>query len=163
MVIKTILAVSVLAASAALMPGNAVAGSASAQEINAQRFNELVAVVFNRGDIGAAEQFFHTSLIEHAPWPGHSADVAGFKAGLAELRKSFPDLHMTVERTIAQGDLVVAHMTMSGSQLGEFMGSPASGKTVSIEVIDIVRMTDGRIAEHWGIMDAAGMAGQLGL
>lgn len=54
-------------------------------------------------------------------------------------------------------------MTISGSQLGEFMGAPATGKTFSIEAIDIVRMTDGRIAEHWGVMDAAGMAGQLGL
>ena len=161
MVMKTILAAGVLAAGAALMPE--VAGAASAQEANAQKFNELVEAVINRGDIGAADQFFQSSLIDHAPWPGQKADVAGFKAGLAEMRKSFPDLRVTVERTVAQGDLLVAHLKMSGSQLGEFMGAPASGKTFSIEAIDIVRMTDGRIAEHWGLMDAAAMAGQLGL
>lgn len=163
MVIKTILAAGIIAASAALLPVNTVAEAASVQDINAQRFTEFVDVVFNRGDVGAADKFFQSSFIEHAPWPGQTADVAGFKAGLAEMRKSFPDLRMSVERTIAQGDLLVAHFKMSGSQLGEFMGAPASGKTFSVEVIDIVRMTDDRIAEHWGVMDAAGMAGQLGL
>ena len=163
MVIKTILAAGIVAASAALLPGNAAAGSASAQEINAQRCTEFFDVVVNRGDIGAADKFFQSSLIDHAPWPGQTADVAGFKAGLAEMRKSFPDLRVTVERTVAQGDLLVAHLKMSGSQLGKFMGAPASGKTFSIEAIDIVRMTDGRIAEHWGLMDAAAMAGQLGM
>ena len=163
MVIKSILAAGILAASASLLPSASTAQAASMQEINVQKFAELVDVVFNRGNIDAADKYFQPALIEHAPWPGQTADVAGFKAGLAEMRKSFPDLRVTIERTIAQDDLLVAHLKLSGSQLGEFMGSPASGKTFSIEAIDIVRMTDGRIAEHWGIMDTAGMAGQLGL
>ena len=70
---------------------------------------------------------------------------------------------MSVERTVIQGDLVAVHFTISGTQLGEFMGTPASSKTFEIEAMDILRMTDGRIAEHWGVIDEAGMAAQLGL
>ena len=78
------------------------------------------------------------------------------------MRTGFPDLTVAVERVITQDDLVVGHQKMSGTHLGEFMGAPASGKTFNIEAIDIVRMKDGRIVEHWGVLDAAGMAEQLG-
>ncbi len=159
MLIKTLLAASLLTVVAAIMPVQSHAG----QDSNAKRFTELVDTVFNRGDIAAVDQYFQPTLIEHAPWPGQTADVAGFKAGLAGMRKSFPDLRVTVERTVSQDDLLVVHMRMSGSQLGEFMGAPASGKTFNIEVIDIVRIADGRIAEHWGVFDSATMAAQLGL
>jgi predicted ester cyclase len=135
----------------------------SAQVINTRRFGELIEAAFNRGDLSAVDDYFLPGFVDHAPWPGHPADVAGFKAGLAEMRKSFPDLHVTVERTVAEGDLLAVHHGMSGSQLGEFMGAPASGKSFRIEAIDIVRMIDGRIAEHWGLIDTAAMAGQLGL
>ena len=52
---------------------------------------------------------------------------------------------------------------MSGSQLDPFMGKPATGKTFNIEAVDIVRMSKGRIVEHWGVIDTAAMAAQLGL
>lgn len=117
----------------------------------------------NAGDVAAVDGLFTADMVDHAPWPGQTADVAGFKAGLAEMRQSFPDLHVTVERTVSQGDLLVVHFRMSGTQLGEFMGAPASSKTFNVEAVDIVRLTNGRIAEHWGVMDAAGMAAQLGL
>ena len=79
------------------------------------------------------------------------------------MRASFPDLHMSVERTVIQDDLVAVHFKISGTQLGEFMGTPASSKTFDVEAMDILRVKDGRIAEHWGVIDEAGMAAQLGL
>jgi steroid delta-isomerase-like uncharacterized protein len=162
MSIKSILPAGIVAMSAALMPAEA-SSDGSAVATNAERFSELVELVFNGGDIAAADTYFAPTLVDHAPWPGHTADLAGFKAGLAELRTSFPDLHMTVERTVAQDDLLAIHSKLSGSQLGEFMGHPPSGRTFAVEAIDIVRMTDGRIAEHWGVIDTAAMAEQLGL
>jgi len=130
---------------------------------NHDAFANFFEDVFNRGDIEAADRYLDASLIDHAPWPDQPPTVAGFKAGLSALRSSFPDLHIEVERSVAEGDLVVGHCTMSGTHLGEFMGAAPSGKTFSIESIDIVRMRDGRIAEHWGLIDDAGMARQLGL
>ena len=122
-----------------------------------------VPAVVTDGDMDAADRYVDAAMIDHAPWPGHPATRDGFKAGLAEMRPSFPDLRVTLERTIAQDDLVVGHQKMSGTHLGEFMGVPASGKTFNIELIDIVRIIDGRIVEHWGLIDEAAMAEQLGL
>ena len=119
--------------------------------------------VFNRGNIEATDRYVDSSLVDHAPWPGHPATRTGFKTGLAEMRSSFPDLNVAVERIIAQDDLVVAHQRMSGTHLGAFMGTPASGRTFNVEAIDIVRMKDGRIVEHWGVLNTVGMMEQLGL
>lgn len=130
---------------------------------NQERLEDFFQNVVNRGDIEATDRYIDSSLVDHAPWPGHPATRAGFKTGLGEMRSSFPDLNVAVERMIVQDDLVVAHQMMSGTHLGEFMGTPASGKTFNIEAIDIVRMKDGRIVEHWGVLDTGGMADQLGL
>ena len=64
---------------------------------------------------------------------------------------------------VTQDDLIVGHSKINGTPLSEFMGAPASGKTFATEAIDIVRMSNGRIAEYWNVLDAAGMAEQLGL
>jgi steroid delta-isomerase-like uncharacterized protein len=161
MFFKTFLAAGALASAAAILPGLALADDPATR--NAERYAALVTTVFNQGNLDSAAQYFAPSFIDHAPWPGHPADVEGFKAGLAELRQSFPDLHVSVARTIAQGDLLAVQFRLSGSHLGPFMGAPATGKTFSIEAIDIVRMEDGRIAEHWGLIDTAALAAQLGL
>ncbi len=130
---------------------------------NRQCLKDFFQDVINRGDIEATDRYIDPSLVDHAPWPGRPATRAGFKAGLAEMRTAFPDLNVAVERMIAQDDLLVAHQKMSGTHLGDYMGTPASGKTFNIESIDIVRMKDGRIVAHWGVIDQAGMAEQLGL
>ena len=130
---------------------------------NHQVLEDFVQAVFNRGDVEAADRYFDTAFVDHAPWPDQPPTVAGFKAGLAQMRRSFPDLRVAVERIVAEGDLVVGHYKMSGTHLGDFMGAAAGGRTFAIEAIDIVRMRDGRIAEHWGLIDEAGLARQLGL
>ncbi len=63
---------------------------------------------------------------------------------------------------IAEGDKVVIRQTWSGTHKGEFMGIPATGRRVSIAVIDIIRVADGRFVEHWGQLDLMGMMQQLG-
>ena len=79
------------------------------------------------------------------------------------LRSAFPDFKATIEHLIAEGDKVVLHMTWTGTQKGEFMGIPPTGKSISINVIDIVRIADGQVVEHWGIMDQMAMMQQLGV
>jgi steroid delta-isomerase-like uncharacterized protein len=118
---------------------------------------------FNGRDQGQVADLFTPDFVDHAPWPGHSADAAGFAAGLDEMVAAFPDLRVDVQRTVAQGDMLTTHFTVSGSQLGAFMGAPASGRTFNVEAIDILRLRDGRVAEHWGVMDTGAMADQLGL
>ena len=70
---------------------------------------------------------------------------------------------MLVEDLIGEGDRVVARVTTSGTHGGEFMGSPATGKRISVQEVDIFRIEDGRIAEGWTAVDFFGMLTQLGL
>lgn len=119
--------------------------------------------VFNRGDVAAADTFVDAAFVDHAPWPGHPGTLAGFKAGLTEVRTAFPDLKVEVARMVLEDDVLVGHLTISGTQLGPYMGAPASGKTFRIEAVDIIRLRDGKMVEHWGVMDVAGMSAQLGL
>ena len=70
--------------------------------------------------------------------------MSGFKAGLAEMRTSFPDLNVKVERVIAEGDFLAVQFRISGTQLGAFMGAAPTGKTFNIAAIDINRLSDGK-------------------
>lgn len=75
---------------------------------------------------------------------------------------AFPDFGAGVDHLIAEDDMVALHMTWTGTHEGEFMGIPASGRNMSIEVIDIFRIVDGRFLEHWGLTDIMSMMQQLG-
>jgi predicted ester cyclase len=81
---------------------------------------------------------------------------------MAMFREAFPDSYFTVEDMIAEGDKVVTRKTFHGTHEGEFIGIPPSGKTVTIELIDIVRISEGMVVEHWFIGDNLGMMRQLG-
>ena len=77
---------------------------------------------------------------------------------------SFPDMHVTTEDLIAEGDKVVERWTNSGSYTGApFFGAPPNGNKFSVGGISIYRIENGRIVEHWGEMDFLGLLQQLGM
>jgi C-1 hydroxylase len=87
----------------------------------------------------------------------------GVRAELDYWFSAFPDASVSVEDLIAEGDRVVARVTSSGTHGGEFMGAPATGKRISVQEVDILRIENGRIAEAWAAVDFYGMLTQLGL
>ena len=76
---------------------------------------------------------------------------------------AFPDLKVTVNQLVAERDLVVGHMTTEGTQTGEFMGIPASGKKISITEMNMVRIANGKSAKRWGQANAMAMMQRLGV
>jgi steroid delta-isomerase-like uncharacterized protein len=78
------------------------------------------------------------------------------------LLATFPDLRFRVEQLIAEGDRVVAYSTCSGTQRGAFQGVPPSGRRFRVKRVDIFRLQDGRIAEHWAVRDDLTQAHQIG-
>lgn len=86
----------------------------------------------------------------------------GVRAFFGMFREAFPDLRADVAVLVAEDDRVVAHVTFSGTQRGEFMDVPASGEHFEAEVMDMFRLSGGRIVEHWGVMDQMSMMQQLG-
>lgn len=87
----------------------------------------------------------------------------GVRAELDYWFSAFPDASVSVEDLIAEADRVVARVTSSGTHGGEFMGSPATGKRISVQEVDIFRIENGKIAEAWAAVDFFGMLTQLGL
>jgi predicted ester cyclase len=81
----------------------------------------------------------------------------------ARLYRAFPDLHITVEDVIAEGDKVVEMDTVTGTHKGNYMGLPPTGKSVAYSEIFIMRFVNGRIAEIWGVVDVFSPMKQLGM
>ena len=134
----------------------------AATEANKEVVRRFTEEVFNKGDVAAIDKYITADAVDHNPPPGMTGDREGFKKWLTTFRAAFPDMKATLDQVIAEGDLVVFRNTMTGTQKGEYMGMPASGKPISVEAIDIVRFKDGKMVEHWGQMDAMGMMQQLG-
>ncbi len=119
--------------------------------------------VVNRGNLAMIDKAAAANIVDHTLAPGLPPGVAGVKQWFTLMRKAFPDAHATVNDILADGDKVVARVAFRGTHKGEFLGVPATGKPVSIEGIDILRFSGGKLAEHWGQFDNLGMLQQLGV
>ena len=132
-------------------------------EQNKALVRRLVEEVLNQGNMSVIDELFSPDFVEHEKLPpeippGREAPKVMFTM----LRSAFPDFKATIEHLIAEGDKVVLSMTWTGTQKGEFMGVPPTGKSISIGVIDIIRLAEGKFVEHWGIMDSMALMQQLG-
>lgn len=103
------------------------------------------------------------SFIEHEELPGFPSTRDGAVLFLTALRAAFPNLHMHIREMIAEGDKVSVLLTMSGTHQGDFLGIAATGKQIKVPVSDLMRIADGKIAEHWGVTDNGAMMEQLGV
>lgn len=125
-----------------------------------KRFYETV---FQPGAVDSAGQFIGDDFVDHAPWPGHPPTRAGFEAGTREMYQAFPDLAVTPVTLFEEDDKVAAVVKISGTQHGEFMGHPGTGRSFEIDAVDILRVDDGALVEHWGVIDVGQMLAQLRL
>lgn len=114
------------------------------------------------GDDRAFHALLHPDVIDHSRPPGivHGAD--GVHQQFDGFRAAFEDFRATMLDQIAEGDKVVTRKVFHGRHTGEFHGIAPTGREVEIQVIDIVRVVDGRIVEHWNCVDRLGLLAQLG-
>jgi hypothetical protein len=125
-----------------------------------RRLYELI----NAGDIEGFARRLADDFVEHEQQPGLSPGKDGVIAFFRMQLAAFPDMHMDVEDVVADGDKVVARVRYTGTNKGDFMGTPATGKSVDTHLFDMFLFDgDGRVREHWGVMDALAMMQQLGL
>lgn len=94
--------------------------------------------------------------------PGFPPGREGAKAIVEATLAAWPDFHTRIDELIAEGDHVVALVTMTGTAVHEFLGVPGTGKPFTMTGAYIVRIVDGMIIEHAGIEDALGMLAQIG-
>ncbi|HNB51041.1 MAG TPA: ester cyclase [Anaerolineales bacterium] len=124
-----------------------------------RRFIEL----WNTGKVETADEFVSADLIDHSLPPGLPSGLLGFKLLVGGFRAAFPDLHISIDHLMAQGDKAAARVTFRGTQQGEFQGIPATGKSFSMGAIGILRFKDGEVVEHWAVLDLLGLLTQLGV
>jgi steroid delta-isomerase-like uncharacterized protein len=123
----------------------------------------------NATNTGDAELISNTidELVEpdaliRTPLPLETTGAQKLKEVFARLHRAYPDLHVTIEDLVAEGDRVVSRNTVTGTHQGEYMGLPATGKSVTYNEIFIARFAGGRIAETWGGVDVLSQMRQLG-
>ena len=119
--------------------------------------------VFNQGNFGLIDELIAPDFVEHSAQPGVPPTRDGFMQLAIAMRSAFPDLHYTVEDAIEAGDKVVHRLAASGTMRGDFLGIPATGTRATWTEIHIGRVADGRLVEHWGLVDQLGMFVQLGI
>ena len=118
---------------------------------------------WNKQDLAAARNLLTPDYKRH---DANLPDLDGPAAGvdfIATCIDGFPDIHLNIEQLIVQDEHVAARLTVRGTHQGPFMGVPATGRAATVEVTDIYRLADGKIAEQWVMMNAMGLMQQLGV
>jgi steroid delta-isomerase-like uncharacterized protein len=113
------------------------------------------------GDESVSDEVRSPHFVNHSAPPGAPTGPEAGKLAFQAMRSAFPDLHVTIEDMLAEADRVVTRQTFSGTHRGEWLGVPATGRAVSWAVIDIVRLDDGRLVDHWAVADLHGLLGRL--
>jgi steroid delta-isomerase-like uncharacterized protein len=119
--------------------------------------------VMSEGKTEVIDELCAQDFVDHNPLPGTSPDLAGIKDFVAQIRAAFPDLQMTADDLIVEGDRLAVRSTMRGHHEGDFMGIAATGKRIEVSNFDFVRFENDQAAEHWGAIDTGALMEQLGV
>lgn len=123
-------------------------------------YRRLIDEGFNQGHLAVVDELVAADSREHQR--GSKDGVEGTKSTIKYLRSAFPDFTITIDELVVAGDKVWARQRGGGTNSGSFAGRPATGRVAFTDVIDVVRIQDGKIVEHWGVPDQLGMMMQLG-
>ena len=133
-------------------------------EANKAIVRRLYEEAFNHAsDLKVIDEFIAVDFRDHAGPPGLPPGREGFRMLIAAWRHAFPDISVTVDMAVAQGDTVAIAWTGGGTHRGELMGIPPTGVAGRITGVIFNRLVDGRIVERWGNSDDLGLLQQLGV
>ena len=131
------------------------------EEQNKEWVNQFYSKILNSGSVDLVDSLVSVNYIEHEPLPGFEPNKRGLKNFFIMMRTAFPDLNNNVKFMVAEGNKVVSYITMTGTHKGDYMGAPGTGKTFKIDVIDIIKVVNGKMTDHWGVGDYMTMMSQL--
>jgi predicted ester cyclase len=129
--------------------------------LNAKVFERLIETGFNEGKLTELDAIISKDFVEHQF--GAEPGPDGVKSLIRQMRTAFPDLTMTIEDLVVSGDKVWARLRCRGTHKGPLMGIPPTGKSIDTTALEICRMRDGKLVEHWGVPDRFAAMTQLGL
>ena len=123
-------------------------------------YRRLIEEGFNGGNLATADELVAPHAREYQR--GSEDGPEGVKKTIKYLRSAFPDFKITIDEVVVSADKVWARQKGGGTNLGRFAGHPPTGRKAFIDVIDVCRIEDGKIIEHWGVPDQLGMMMALG-
>ena len=123
-----------------------------------QAFGEAV----NSGNLNAIRDLVAPDAVDHDPAPDQGNGPEGFIQFFTMLRTAFPDMKVTVDHLVADDDNVAFAYTLTGTHSGDFLGVPATGKTIRARGMQITRFENGKQVERWGSSDQLGILQQIG-
>jgi len=134
--------------------------SAMATENNLKLIGDFAESVFTKKDLTKVDHFIAKDYIQHNPLVEQGSE--GFKKFFSEWFKAVPDFKYTLKNIIAKDDFVWVYGTYSGTQKGDWLGLPATNKDYKFDAVDIFRIENNKLKEHWDVLDVYGLFKQLG-
>lgn len=133
------------------------------QEEQKQIFRRVIEEGFNGGNLAVVEELFSPAFVEHQPLGADATRGREAPAAIIQsLHRSFSDFSLAIEDIACEGDRVWVRLRATGTNDGPYHGHPPTGKRIAADVIDVVRIEEGRIVEHWGVPDRLAILHQLG-
>ncbi len=118
--------------------------------------------VQGKGDWRLFDELFADDFVDHTTQPGTTPDKAGVRKLYGYLREAFPDFHADIHWQLADGDRVTTYKTYHGTHRGTFLGVPPTHRKITFEAVDVMRVRDGKITDHWGVGNLLSIMQQLG-
>ncbi len=130
-------------------------------EANKKVVREFYEVVFQKHDLSAVGRYMHDDYIQHNP------DADQGRTGFIKFHEGFfaaiPDFRATILQLVAEGDLVYVYNRITGTHTGEgFLNYPPTGNRIEFEAVDMFRLRDGKLCEHWDVADTRALFTQVG-
>jgi len=133
-------------------------------ETNKTLVLRFVNEVWNQQKLEVMDEIFSSDVVSHNPpieYQYGRSNLEILKQGVIDYLATYPDLHVVLDDTVAEGGIISARWTLSGTHLGILMGIPPTGKTVTFAGITMYRFADGKIVELWWAWDTMGMIRQI--
>jgi Predicted ester cyclase len=118
--------------------------------------------VQSRGNFDVFEELFADNFVDHTPQPNTTPDKKGVRDLYHRLRAAFPDFHADIHWQAADGEMVTTYKTYHGTHLGMFLGVAPTGRKIQFETVDVMRVRNGKITDHWGVANLFSLMQQLG-
>ena len=118
--------------------------------------------VQSHGNFDVFEELFADDFVDHTPQPNMTPNKDGVRDLYHRLRAAFPDFHADIHWQAADGDLVTTYKTYHGTHKGTFLGVAPTGRSIHFETVDVMRVRNGKITEHWGVANLFSLMQQLG-
>jgi len=129
---------------------------------NKQTVRRLYEEVGNQGRLELLDEIAHADHVEHNPFPQQSQGVEGLKQRISMIRAAF-NPRFTIKHLVAEGDKVAVMWSNEGTHVGEWFGFAPTGKSVTTNGVDIHLLRDGRLAEHWDVVDTTNFLASVGV